>query len=470
MRDEIAGALRPYDTYMPSDLPWAKYLPAHWNTIRLDHLVAFRHEPRQESDPRVTAYLDGRVTARSNVPGQKIKGVIHDENWQRIHPGDIAISGMNAHLGGIGVSDTLGQCSPIYLILSPRVGVNPHFVAYAVREAAFRGHLTALVDTIRFNSADFKRGDIKKIRIPVPPEPEQNVIALFIAKHDALVNRLIHNKHRLITLLNEEKQANSQQAVTHGLDPDVPIKPSGVEWLGEIPAHWEVRRARFLFREIDVRSTTGEETHLSMSQKYGLVPSATVEERRLMSDSYIGGKTVRTNELVLNRLKAHLGVFALANQDGVVSPDYTVLRPRVPMSVEYFEVVLRTPSCRTELRRRTKGIVEGFWRLYTDDFYDIPLPVPRVEEQQRIVKYTQQEIAEISALTDRISSEIDLIREYRTRLIADVVTGQLDVREAAVSLPDIADMPVDPLLTSVDLEEGNDLTREDLIESADAAD
>jgi len=316
-------------------------------------------------------------------------------------------------------------------------------------------------------------GDIKKIKIPLPPENEQNLIASFISKHDVLVNKLIRNKRRLIALLDEEKQAIIQQAVTRGLESDVPMKASGVEWLGEIPAHWEVRPARFLFREIDLRSSTGEETHLSMSQKHGLIPSANVEERRLMSDSYIGGKTVRTNEIVLNRLKAHLGVFALAHQDGVVSPDYTVLLPAAPMSVEYFESVLRTPACRIELRRRTKGIVEGFWRLYTDDFYDIHLPVPPRKEQHRIVARLKTESAETRVITDRITREIDLIREYRTRLIADVVTGQLDVQEAVASLPDIENAEVDSLILETEnLEESDGLSDEafDLDESSDAAD
>src|SRR5258705_12059805 len=162
------------------------------------------------------------------------------------------------------------------------------------------------------------------------------------------------------------------------LRPHPEMKASGVPWLGDVPSHWAVLRSKYAFREVDSRSTTGEETHLSMSQRLGLVPASQVE-KSLISESYIGGKLVEKDDLVLNRLKAHLGVFAYAKQSGLISPDYTVLRPAARANVRFFEFVLKSPACRAELRTRAKGIVEGFWRLYTDDFYDIRVPIPPLD-------------------------------------------------------------------------------------------
>lgn len=162
-------------------------------------------------------------------------------------------------------------------------------------------------------------------------------------------------------------------------------KESGLPWVGEIPAHWQTRRNRFLFREVDRRSKHGEETHLSMSQIHGLVPSKDLGRKSLQSENYAGGKLVAEHDLVLNRLKAHLGVFARAKQAGVVSPDYTVLRPKGDASVRYCESLFKTPMYVGEFRRRTKGIVEGFWRLYTDDFYNVTALLPPPEEQGQIV-------------------------------------------------------------------------------------
>jgi type I restriction enzyme S subunit len=238
-------------------------------------------------------------------------------------------------------------------------------------------------------------------------------------------------------MLNEQKQAIIHRAVTRGLDPNARLKPSGIPWLGDIPEHWEVRRAKYLVREVDNRSKEGKETHLAMSQRLGLVPSHLVGSA-MRSESYAGGKLCREGDLVLNRLKAHLGVFALAKQDGVISPDYTVFRRRATIHMGYYESTLRSSACRRELRIRAKGLVEGFWRLYTDDFYDIRLPVPPEEEQEAIVSAITLQTADLNSAIARTEREIELMQEYRTRLTADVVTGKLDVREAATKLPDLS--------------------------------
>ncbi len=176
---------------------------------------------------------------------------------------------------------------------------------------------------------------------------------------------------------------------------------------------------------------------------------------------YAGGKLCEVGDLVLNRLKAHLGVFALTQLAGVISPDYTVLRPIDPEGAAYFEQVLRSPACRGELRIRAKGIVEGFWRLYTDDFYDIRLPMPPIQECRAIIEHNHSATTEIDHAARGTEREISLLREYRTRLIADVVTGKLDVREAAAYLADEADTP-DTVYETNALLEGDEILNDDL--------
>ena len=273
---------------------------------------------------------------------------------------------------------------------------------------------------------------IQSVTLLLPPHEEQAAIVRFLDHANEQIQRYIAAKERLIALLEEQRQAVVHQAVTRGLDPNVRLKDSGVEWLGDVPEHWEVTRSRFLFKEVDTRSTTGQEPHLSMSQTLGLVPSNLVEQT-LISDSYIGRKICGEGDLVLNRLKAHLGVFALAKQTGVVSPDYSVFRRRGSANTEYFERVLRLPALRGELRIRAKGIVEGFWRLYTGDLFDIRLPTPPVSEQQEIVNRLVKITDDIDGTITRTRRQIELMNEYRTRLIADVVTGKLDVRETVTN-------------------------------------
>jgi type I restriction enzyme, S subunit len=210
------------------------------------------------------------------------------------------------------------------------------------------------------------------------------------------------------------------------VEPYSAVKASGVAWLGDVPEHWNVTRMRFLFAEVDRRSQDGMETHLSMSQRLGLVPSSMVEQRALVSESYAGGKLCAPDDLVLNRLKAHLGVFAHASQAGVISPDYTVLRRRRPLSVRYFEKILRSTACRSELRIRAKGIVEGFWRLYTDDLNNIRLPVPPPAEQVAIVRFLDHADLRIRRYIQAKQKLIKLLEEQRQAVIHRAVTRGLD--------------------------------------------
>ena len=272
-------------------------------------------------------------------------------------------------------------------------------------------------------------------KTPLPPPDEQALIVRFLDWASVRLGKTIAAKRKVIGLLEEQKQAIIHRAVTRGLDENVALKPSGIDWLGDVPEHWEVRRSKYVYQEVDRRSKDGTEQHLSMTQKFGLIPSDEITERRLMSNSYAGGKLCSKGDLVLNRLKAHLGVFALAPVDGVVSPDYTVLRGCDGIYGPYFEKLYRSPACRRELFIRTKGIVEGFWRLYTDDFYDIRVPLPPLNEQEAIEAATKIKTSGIKASIEAMQKEIDLLREYQTRLTSDVVTGKLDVREMARSLP-----------------------------------
>jgi type I restriction enzyme S subunit len=214
--------------------------------------------------------------------------------------------------------------------------------------------------------------------------------------------------------------------MTAGLHPYPEYKDSGLLWLDRIPAHWQVLRTKYLFREVDERSKTGEETHLSMSQQHGLIPSSELNGRRLRSESYAGGRLCQTNDLVLNRLKAHLGVFARTRQPGVVSPDYTVLRSLHNDDVVFFELVFKTPACVAEFRCSAKGIVEGFWRLYTDDFYNIRVPVPPVEERDAILRFTRALDAKVRRFIRNRRRLIEVLNEQKQAIINRAVTRGLE--------------------------------------------
>jgi type I restriction enzyme S subunit len=437
----IAG-LKPYAEYKDSEIPWARTLPLDWKIERAKWLFTKMARPVRTEDEVVTCFRDGTVTLRKNRRLRGFTEATEESGYQGIRRGDLVIHGMDAFAGAIGVSDSDGKSTPVYNVCQPQPGVNARYYAHAVRQMSQAQWILALAKGIRERSTDFRFEMFANQNLPLPPPDEQAAIVRFLDHANRKIDGFIRAKRKLIALLNEQKQAIIHRAVTRGLDSDVPLKPSGIEWLGDIPNHWNVLRAKYIFREVDDRSKAGTETHLSMSQSLGLVPSSMVESS-LRSESYAGGKLCRERDLVLNRLKAHLGVFAMAKQSGVISPDYTVFRQRTAISMEYFECVLRSSACRRELRIRAKGLVEGFWRLYTDDFYDIQLPVPPLDEQVEIVSRMNIETRGVSNAITRIEREIALMKEYRIRLTADIVTGKLDVRAAAARLPEIVDATTD---------------------------
>jgi len=431
--------LKPYPAMKDSGVPWLGKVPEHWEVRRTKWL--FRQEKELNIGHRSTNVLSLTLRGVVNNDPDSPEGLVPKDyaTYQHFGKGDLVfklIDLENLRTSRVGLVHEDGIMSSAYIRLVPHACLDIRFFHMQFLDLWERHVYNQLGAGVR---STLGPSDLLDLNLFVPSDGEQAAIVRFIDYVDRRIRRYIRAKRRLIALLEEQKQAIIHRAVTRGLDPTVPLKPSGVDWLGEVPQHWGILRARYLLREVDIRSALGEETHLSMSQKLGLVPSRMVEQRTLASESYAGAKLCEKGDLVLNRLKAHLGVFALARQPGVISPDYTVLRPIRAMAVGYFEHVLRSPACRRELRVRAKGIVEGLWRLYTDDFYDIRLPVPPAVEQQRIVDQLRRTIKSVDEATERTQREINLIREYHTRLIADVVTGKLDVREAAASLPKRSD-------------------------------
>jgi type I restriction enzyme S subunit len=427
--------LKPYAEYKESGLPWLGRVPGHWELVPNRGLVRKRKAlvGNRHSEYRLLSLTKQGVIIRDISTG---KGKFSSDmgTSQEVRSGDLVfcLFDVPETPRTVGLSSHDGMITGAYTVFESLGRGNARYFELFYLAMDDRKLLSPLYSGLR-NTIPCDR--FLGTKSPLPPPDEQAAIVRFLDWANGRLERAIRAKRKVIALLNEQKQAIIHRAVTRGLDPSVPLKPSGIPWLGDIPAHWEVRRAKYLFREIDSRSKTGSETHLAMSQKLGLVPSGMVQSS-LRSQSYAGGKLCSAGDLVLNRLKAHLGVFAVASQDGVISPDYTVLRRRRFVNADYFACILRSPGCRGELQTRAKGIVEGFWRLYTDDFYDICLPVPPISEQHQILNLIALQTQAQDTAIYRLEREIDLLREYRTRLVADVVTGKLDVRAAAALLPD----------------------------------
>ena len=420
--------MKPYPNYSITPLPWLPNIPAHWELVRNKNIF---EETKDVVGDDIDAYPLLSLTTKGiilrDMASGKGKFPKDFNTYKIVKPGDMAfcLFDIDETPRTVGLSQYGGMLTGAYTIFHV-ANINPHYAYYYYLSLdnvkAMRPLYSGLRKTIN-------TGTFLSCKLPLPPRPEQDQIVRFLDWKVSAINRLISIKRKQIALLHERQCVHISHIVTHGLHGRVATKNSGVEWIGDIPEHWQAMRCKYLFSERDERSQEGTEQHLSMSQKYGLVPDSQLDERRMLSESYAGGKLCYKDDLVLNRLKAHLGVFALSPQSGVISSDYTVLIPNTERVLPTFaETVLKSDRCRGELRIRVRGIIEGFWRLYTDDFNTIVLPVPPIEEQAEIMEYIIEFRGKTKKYKDSLTQEISTLQEFKARLISDVVTGKIDVR------------------------------------------
>jgi type I restriction enzyme S subunit len=284
--------------------------------------------------------------------------------------------------------------------------------------------------------AHFTQDKFGSLGIPVPPLDEQTAIVKFLDYMDRRIKRYVGAKKKLIKLLEEQKQAIIHRAVTRGLDPDVRLKPSGVEWLGDVPEHWEIQRNGQLFAQ---RNEIGfaELPILEVSLRTGVRTRdfGTSDRKQIMSDRGKYKRAVR-GDIAYNTMRMWQGAAGVSPVDGLVSPAYVVAKARKQTESRYFGHLFRTTVFMGEVDKYSHGIVKDRNRLYWEDFKQMPSPCPPTKEQMQIADAIDERTHAIAETSERALREIKLLREYRARLIADVITGKLDVREAVATLPD----------------------------------
>jgi len=418
-----------YESYKSSGVEWLGDVPAHWE-IRPGFTCFKENKDRNKGlvESTVLSLSYGRIVIK---PEEKLTGLVPEsfENYQLIKPGDIVIRTTDLQNDQtslrVGYARDTGMITSAYLGLRCYHEINPAYVFRLLESfdalKVFYGMGSGLRQNIDF-------WDFKRLPIPLPPQEEQDRIVAFLDQKTAEIDAAIAKKERLIELLKEQKNVRIHQAVLHGLNSEVPLCYSGVTWIGAIPAHWKVIPNRYIFREQNSRSLRGEETHLSMSQRYGLVPAKELDVQTLQSESYDGAKLCQTGDLVQNRLKAHLAVFAVAPCDGLVSPDYSVFRLQNSENQPvYFERLFKTPNYLGEFNRRVRGIVVGFLRLYSEDFNAIPALLPPCDEQEEIVRFIEVANKEFEDIRAKIAAEIAMLRELKAITVASAVTGKIKV-------------------------------------------
>ena len=331
-----------------------------------------------------------------------------------------------------------GKGTPeVYSVCRPTEYAEPLYYAHTVREMARNQWILALAKGIRERSTDFRFGEFAKQYLPLPPLAEQRAIVRYLDHVDGRIRRYVAAKEKLVGLLKEERQAVVNRAVTRGLDPNVRLKPSGVEWLGDVPEHWELRRLASVSRPKSVVNQRHREL-LSVYLNIGVVRFSEMDERRTnpTSQDLSNYQAVDPGDLVLNNQQAWRGSVGVANLKGIVSPAYLVLSLSSRLDSIFANLLFRDRLMVGQYVTCSKGVGTIQRNLYWPYLKQVITLLPPLPEQRAIVEYLDKATSNIDEAIARARRQIELVHEYRTRLIADVVTGKLDVRAAAAQLPD----------------------------------
>lgn len=420
------------ENYKPSGIQWVEKIPSYWAVERAKWLFNRMERPVRPEDDVVTAFRDGQVTLRTNRRTEGFTNAIQENGYQGIRKGDLVIHAMDAFAGAIGVSDSDGKSTPVYAACVPRgeYPVNNHYYAYLLRYMAHSGYIESLSKGIRERSTDFRFAEFRELPLPIPYKDEQDRIVAFLDKKTTEINAAIAKKERLIELLDEQKSILINTLVTSGSNPNAATKKSELTWVRDIPAHWQIKYLKHLFRETDCRTTSGEEPLFSLRMSGQLLRHDDVSDKPITADQLIGYKIVSPGQLVMNRMRASMGLFAVAQERGLVSPDYAVFDCLGEFSQEYFLALFRNSAIRGVFLTESKGLgtgSSGFLRLYTDRFGCVKVPCPPRQEQDEIVHAINDHFARFSAVARSVKSEIEKLSAMRSILIADAVTGKIRV-------------------------------------------
>jgi type I restriction enzyme, S subunit len=441
----VIASLQPYPKMKDSGLRWLGNIPDHWDVKRgksLFRCIDVRSPTGEEE--LLTVSSERGIVPRSSAKVTMFKAESY-VGYKLCWPGDLVINSLWAWGRGLGVSRHHGIVSSAYGVYRLRDPYTEYFsyIHELVRSTPFNWELQVRSKGIWISRLQLT--DESFLGAPVPPVDEQATIVRFLEYADQRIRRYIRTKQKLIKLLEEQKQAIIHQAVTRGLDPNVQFKDSGVEWLGEIPAHWDVKRVKQISQILRGKFTHRPRNDPSLYDgAYPFIQTGEVARAGKSITSY--RQTLNERGLAVSKLfpsgtlvmtiAANIGDVAILNFEACFPDSVVGFVPTEIVQRDYLYYVFR--AMRTELLREAPVNTQG--NLNVDRIGARELALPPQEEQEIILQYLETKLTGLNKAIDHARREIDILLEYRTRLIADVVTGKLDVRETATRLPnDITD-------------------------------
>ncbi|MGI9251654.1 MAG: restriction endonuclease subunit S [Pseudohongiellaceae bacterium] len=447
--------LVPYPEYKETYDRWFCRLPSHWKILPLCAIAKVKSDVNCQDRELLSVYLDLGVIRFSDAKEKRANATSEDlSKYQVVDSGDFVLNNQQAWRGSVGISKFSGIVSPAYLVLSIHDELDTDYANYLFRDRKMIDQYLICSKGVGSIQRNLYWPHLKRVTIAVPHYSEQKLIARFIRWKTFQINKFIQNKRQLIELLNEQKQNIINEAMTRGLNPDVKLKSSGVKWIGDIPKHWESQRLKTRLIQNDSGvwgdnfSDTGtivlRSTEQTMSGGWHIKIPAKIE----LSPREIESARLETGDLVVTKSsgsQAHIGKTSLVNPEiGTLGCCFSNFMQRLRVNSrtdpEYVWYNLNSITGREQLVFHSTTTT-GLGNLNGTILGNCQFAFPPLSEQVIIVEYLKQATTNIDQAITRAEREIELIQEYRTRLISDAVTGQIDVR--GIEVPEITeeDMP-----------------------------
>lgn len=402
-----------------SGIEWVGEIPADWNIKRIAAFYCLRNEKVSDRD-----YPPLSVTKKGIVPQLDTAAKSDDgDNRKLVRKGDFAINSRSDRRGSCGISDYDGSVSLINIVLKPRGEASNKYYNWLFHTEQFADEFYKWGNGIVDDLWTTKWQNMKKIIIPVPPLSAQKAIAEFLDKKCGEVDALIADIQQEIETLEQYKRSVITEAVTKGLDPSVPMKDSGIDWVGKIPAIWETKRIAAFYQLRNEKVSDKDFPPLSVT-KQGVLPQL---ETVAKTDDGDNRKLVRKGDFAINSRSDRRGSCGISDYDGSVSLINIVLKPRREANNKYYNWLFHTEQFADEFYKWGNGIVDDLWTTRWQNMKKIIIPVPPIEEQQQIADYLDKKCKEIEEIIADKQSQIETLESYKKSLIYEYVTGKKEV-------------------------------------------
>lgn len=413
-----------------SGIEWIGEIPDDWEVERLQWYI---EEVKVSNNPMQTDCVLSLTNKAGVIPYEEkgAQGNVAKEDYTQYklaYPHTIVANSMNILIGSVGICNYFGCVSPVYYVFKPTDKADLFYINYIMQTVPFQKELRRYANGILEIRLRVSANGILKRKIAIPSLDQQKSIVAEINKKCAAIDSMVANQQAQIEKLKEYKQSVITEAVTKGLDPSVPMKPSGVEWIGEVPINFSIQNIRSLFQIRKEVIGREPETVLSITQS-GLKIKNVSENEGQMANSYANYQIVHIGDFAMNHMDLLTGGIGISKYEGVTSPDYRVFEiKKVSYIKKYFLYVFETYYRNKIFYAFGQGAANlGRWRLPAQNFYSIFIPVPSVKDQQQIADHLDKKCAEIDKLISVKQQKIEKLNEYKKSLIYEYVTGKKEV-------------------------------------------